>query len=93
MAKDLNSNKIWCLGIKDTQGHNFRIILTGKLDAATLKRFISKFIPAGNNIISDGWAGYEWFNNLNSGYRHFTHFHGRRDFGRGEESTSHIEQL
>ena len=93
MAKDLNGNKIWCLGIKETQGPNFRIVLTRERDAATLKRFITKFIPAGNNIISDGWAGYEWINNLNSGYRHYTHLHGRRDFGRAEESTSHIEQL
>ena len=53
MAKDLKS-KILCLGVKETQGPNFRIVLTLKRDAATLKRFITKFIPAGNNIISDG---------------------------------------
>ena len=93
MAKDLKGNKIWCLGIKEAQGPNFWIVLTRERDTATLKRFITNFIPAGNNIISKGFTGYEWINNLNSGYRHYTHIHGRQDFGRAEESTIHIEQL
>ena len=34
----------------------------------TLKHFITSIIPKGNNIICDGWKGYEWIDEANSDY-------------------------
>ena len=41
--------------------------------------------------MTDGWSGHDWINARNSGYRHYEHIHSHNDFGRGLESTSHIE--
>ena len=34
-----------------------------------------------------------WMNNPHSGYNRIIHIHRNRDFGFGEESTSHIESI
>ena len=39
----------------------------------------------GNSIISDGWAGYNFLNSVNSGYIHITHMHLGESFGFGLE--------
>jgi hypothetical protein len=72
---------------------DFRVVLSRERDAETLKIFVNKFISAGNNLVIDGWNGYDWANNINSGYVRFIHNHGRNDFGRGVESTSHMESV
>ena len=41
----------------------------------------------------DGWAGYSFLDNPNSGYTRIPHIHGGGDFGFGLESTSHIESI
>ena len=41
-----------------------------------MKEFITKYIPRGNNIITDGFSAYNFLNYNNSGYRHFRHIHG-----------------
>ena len=43
--------------------------------------------------MSDGWGGYLWASDINSGLRHYIHVHGRRDFGFAQESTSHMESV
>ena len=45
-------------------------------------------IPVGNNIVTDGWAGYDWMDQAESGYRRYRHIHSH-----GLESTSHIESI
>ena len=62
-------------------------------DEDIIKTFIKRFIPAGNNILFDGWASYDCLDEENSGYSHFKHIHGRHDFVLGIESTSHVENL
>ena len=41
----------------------------------------------------DGWRGYLWLDNINSGFIHLTHIHARNAFGEGIQSTSHVESL
>ena len=62
-------------------------------DTEILKKFIYKFIPPGNHIISDGWNAYSFLNDPHSGYRHSVHVYGRNDFGFGLDSTNHIESI
>ena len=50
------------------------------------KILLLNFIPTGNNIVTDGWIGYNFLNNI--GYTRYEHNHGRGDWGNGEESTS-----
>ena len=58
-----------------------------------LRIFELQVLKRGNYIVSDGWSGYEWVEEENSGYNHIQHIHGRRDFGYGIESTTHIESI
>ena len=44
-----------------------------------------------NTFITDGWEGYNWIRQYR--YNHKIHFHGRHDFGRGNQSTSYIESI
>ena len=50
-------------------------------------------ILKGNNIVTDGWAGYNWIDSNDSGNRRYQHIHGHNDFGQGLESTNHIESI
>ena len=72
---------------------DFHIVLTKNRDADTLEKFIRRMVPEGNNIVKDGWAGYNWMDSDDSGYRRYQHIHGHNDFGQGLESTSHIESI
>ena len=69
----------------------FRIVLAINRDSDTLKAFITSNIAIGNYLVKGGWSGHDWINARNSGYRHYEHIHSHNDFGRGLESTSHIE--
>ena len=77
----------------ENETKNFRLICSYTRDNEILKKFIYKFIPPGNHIISDGWNGYSFLDEPGSGYRHSIHIHGRNDFGIGLDSTSHIESI
>ena len=37
-------------------------------------------IPVGNNIVTDGWPGYDWMDQAGSGYRRYRHIYGQNDF-------------
>lgn len=50
-------------------------------------------LPTGNELVIDGCPGYDWANNAGSGYRRYTHIHGRNGFGRGLDSTIHVESI
>lgn len=84
---------LWVLGLRDNDTKEFKVVVAKTLDENIIKTFIKRFIPAGNNIVSDGWASYDWLDEVNSGYSHFKHIHGRHDFGFGIKSTSHVENL
>ena len=56
------NEQIWVLDIVNTNTKYFRILASKNRDADTLQEFISKFVPAGNNIVTDGWTGYNFLN-------------------------------
>ena len=88
-----NNKQLWMLGAINTITKDFRIEGVLSSDAETLKKFITTYIPKGSNITTDGWVGYAFLNDLDSGYTHYTHNHGAGDFGLGFQSTSHVESL
>ena len=88
----INNENLWVIGIVDT-GNNFRCNISKIRNNIYLKKFIEKYIKKGNNIISDGWPGYSFLNNINSGYTHISYNHGAGNWGIGVYSTSHIEGM
>ena len=80
------------MNIVNTNSKEFRIVATttGR-EGDILKKFITKFVPPDNNIVTDGWVSYNFLND--NGYARYEHNHGSGDFGEGEESTSHSEGL
>ena len=83
---DANGQQLWLLGFTDNITKDFHIVLTKNRDADTLEKFIRR-------MVTDGWAGYNWMDSDDSGYRRYQHIHGHNDFGQGLESTSHIESI
>jgi len=92
-SHDINGRSLWVFWLTETGSKDFRVVLTRERDGETLKRFVTKLISTGNNLDTDGWHGYDGANNINSGYERFIHNHGRNDFGRSLESTSHMESI
>ena len=90
---DINGQQLWIIGFTDNITKDFHIVLAKNREANTLEKFIRRMIPEGNNIVTDGWRGYNWIDSDDSGYRRYQHIHGHNDFGHGLESTSHIESL
>ena len=85
------SKQIWVLNIINTVNKDFRINVTLSRDTPNLKKFITYFVPPGNNIITDGWSSYNFLNEL--GYSRLEHNHGRHSWGYGYESTPHSENI
>ena len=90
---DVNKSPLWVLDMTDNETKDFRVVVSKTRDQASLKEFITRYIPKGNNIVTDGWSSYEWIDHANSGYTRFEHIHGQNDFGFGIESTSHVESI
>ena len=88
-----NDKQIWIVGAVNNNTKDFRLEGVLSRDSAILKKFVHKYIPQGNNIVSDQWAGYNFLDLPDSGYRHFSHNHGDGSFGLGLQSTSHIESI
>ena len=89
---DANNNQIWAIGAVDNISKDFRVDIAFKRDESILKKFIITHIESGNKIITDGWAGYSFIDQL-QGYTREVHIHGAADFGYGINSTSHIESI
>ena len=49
-----NNEQIWVLDIVNTDTKDFRILTVKNHDSDTLQNFITKFVPTGNNIVTDG---------------------------------------
>ena len=90
---DVNKAPLWVLGMTENQTKDFRIVVSKTRDEEATKEFITRYIPTGNNIVTDGLSAYDWIDRANSGYTRFEHIHGRNDFGHGIESTSHVESI
>lgn len=87
------NSQIRIIGIIETSSKNFRFEGSILRNGETLKKFITKLVKKSNTIISDMWPGYEFLDNIHSGYRHIKCNHGRGQFGLGMQSTSHIEAI
>ena len=84
--------QLWIIGAINTQSKEFRLEGVYERNGENIKKFITKYIESGNNIITDGWSGYNFLNN-NPSYNNICHILGGGDFGFGIQSTSHIESL
>ena len=87
----VKGKQIWVLNIINTSNKEFRIVIALNRDTSNLKKFITFFVPPGNNIITDGWRAYNFLTEL--GYCRLKHDHGRNDWGYGNESTSHSQNI
>ena len=87
------TNQIWLIGFINIQTKDFLIEAVLERKSEILEKIIRHHVSIGNNIITDGWNGYNWMNNPNSGFNRIIHVHGLHDFGQGAESTSHIESV
>ena len=93
MRNHKNNRQLWLIGIINNNTKEFRIEASFNRDATTLSKFIYKYVEIWNTIVSDGWAGYNFFNSTESGFNHITHLHQGGIFGFGLQSTSHIEAI
>ena len=90
---DVNKDQLSVLGVCDNKTKDFRIAVCKNRNVSIFKHFIKSIVPKGNNIICDGWRGYQWIDQANSGYVRYVHINELNDFGFGLESTSHIESI
>ena len=93
LINHIDGKQVWLLGIIDNSSKDFHLEAVFNRDAITIKSFISKNVEIGNNIVSDCYSLYNYLDNNNVGYNHIRHIHGRRDFGIGIQSTSHVESI
>lgn len=94
MFTTIDNSPQWVVGIISTTDRTkFRCNITTTRNANYLRNFITRYIQRGNTIISDGWNGYMWLNNANTGYNHISFIHGQGNWGYGNTSTSHIESV
>ena len=87
---DLNGERVWILGITENDILDYKIVVSKKRDAETMKNLIYSFIPEGNIIVTDAWSSYDFLDNPDSIYIRYRQVHRLRDWGEGLESTSHI---
>ena len=93
MFNHINESQIWYLGIINNQSKTFRLEAALNRSEARLKKFILKYVPIGNTIISDGWAGYRFLDSGNSGYHHIVTNHSIGNFAYDMQSSFHIEAI
>ena len=54
----LNYKLIWILNMINTATKDFHLVVTKIRDTENTKAFITRYIPPGNYIITDGWGSY-----------------------------------
>lgn len=89
----IDATHIQLLDIFDNQTKHFKLTQTFNLDTVTLKNFIEKKVAKGNHIVTDCWSGYDFLDNINSGYIPSKHIYGGGDFGFRRNSTSYNESI
>ena len=90
----INGEKIWVIGAKNNKTGNIRLDVFKTRNEEDIKIFINNHIKKHNNIITDGWPGYNFLDSEDVEYQHEEHIHGRGgNFGFGQHSTSHIEGI
>ena len=88
----INGEKIWVVGARNNKTKNIRLDIFKTRNQEDLKIFINNHIKKNNNIITDGWSGYNFLDSDYAEYDHEVYVHGPDgNFGFGQHSTSHIE--
>lgn len=62
-----DGTQIWFVGLINTRTQYFRIEAVLDRSATVLERIIRHHVGKGNNVVTDGWSGYDWMNSVNSG--------------------------
>ncbi len=86
-----SGEQVWVVGMINSETKNLRLEIVENRNATTLQKMIEKHVFNGNIIVSDAWSGYSFLNDIHSCNIHHVYNHGRGNFGRGLDSTSHIE--
>lgn len=84
--------QIWVIGGIETKYSRIRLMLSNSRNTTILENFVNENFLEGTHFIHDGWAGYRFLSN-NINYTHEIHHHGGGDFGLGEHSTAHLENM
>ena len=71
---------------------DFKVDIAFERSGEILKNFIERYIEKGNKLITDGWLGYTFIDNMD-GYVREVHIHDASDLGFGINSMSHIESI
>ena len=76
MFTHINGEKIWVIGAKNNKTGNIRLDIFKTRNQNDLKIFIYNHINKNNNIITDGWSGYEFLDTDDAEYDQEAHVHG-----------------
>ena len=52
--------KIWVIGVRNNKTGNIRVDLYKTRNENDMKNFINNHIKINNNIVTDGWASYDF---------------------------------
>ena len=44
----------------DNISKDFTVVVSKSRDQEATKKFITRYIPKGNNIVTHNWSSYEW---------------------------------
>ena len=75
----MNGAQVWVLVILRQLRNFFWIDIIKERNANNIEKFIKKFVPSNNLIITDGWSEYSWLERQNSNYNHIVHSHSAGD--------------
>ena len=62
--------KILVIGVRNNKTGNIRVDLYKTRNENNMKNFINNHIKINNNIVTDGWASYDFIDSPNSIYTH-----------------------
>ena len=57
---DINKTPLWILCMTDNHRKDFRVVVSKSPSQEATKKFITRYIPKGNNIVTHNWSSYEW---------------------------------
>ncbi len=93
LVHDINKTPLWILGMTDNLSKDFTVVVSKSPGQEATKKFITRYIPKGNNIVTKVGQVTNGLIIGNSGYTLFEQKLKRNDFGYGIESTSHVESI
>ena len=77
----LNDKQIWLVDLINLRTNDIRLELVENRSSETLKLIIEKHVKNGNTLVIDSWAGYNFLDDINSGYYHMKYNHKEGHLG------------